>query len=430
MIYKNAFPRSGSRIFLFINSQAKEIFPLLRLPVKYLKKGMIVAQSIFNHFGGSYLVKGSALTPEYIRQLRKLGIPTVNVTSADPSLSVAPPPDVIQEKTRVDAILHIYQAFDDIKRKGSFDAEAVRQISDEIIYDLIDNKKNLVQLTDIRLHDTYTFGHSVNVAVLSAMIGLLCHYTHEDLLVLTLGALFHDLGKLDIPENVLTKTTSLTDEEFSLIKTHPEAGAERINALAQSGLPRPAVLAAIAREHHERVDGKGYPRELEGEDITRFAEIVAIADVYDALTSERPYKKAYTPNVAYHIMTRVDQGHFNPVLLKLFFNNVALYPVGTILQTTKGYAIVKKCEFGKTQTPTIVLFADPIGNLLPVPRTIDLSLEGEKDEQSIQMVISGRDLRHFIHKLIYELKVDPSIYLQSPEAPKKPAGSGWHSDRL
>lgn len=407
---------------------------MLRLPVKYLKKGMIVAQSIFNHFGGSYLIKGSTLTPEYISQLRKLGIPTVNVTSVDPSVSLPPPPDVIQEKTRVDAIRHIYRAFDDIRKKGAFDAEAVRQISDEIIYDLIDNKKNLVQLTDIRLHDTYTFGHSVNVAVLSALLGLLCHYTHEDLLVLTLGALFHDLGKLDIPEDVLTKPTALTDDEFSLIKTHPEAGADRINALAHSGLPRPAVLAAIAREHHERVDGRGYPRKLDGEDITRFAEIVAIADVYDALTSERPYKKAYPPNIAYHIMTKVDQGHFNPLLLKLFFNNVALYPVGTILQTTWGYAIVKKCAFGRTQTPTIVLFADPAGNLLPEPRTIDLSAEGRRDGQNIQMVIKGRDLRHFIHKLIYELKIDPSIYLRSQEDGKdgkKPAGSGgWHSDRL
>ena len=378
---------------------------MLRLSVKDLKKGMIVAQSIYNNHGGSYLVRGSAITPEYIRQLQKIGIPTVNVTSADPNFQLLPPEDVVQETTRIDAIQHVFEAFQSIEQEGRLDAEAMERVSDNILIDLIQRKENLIQLTDIRLHDTYTFAHSVNVAILSAMLGLHCHYTKKDLTLLTLGALLHDLGKIGIPAEILTKNTRLTDEEFATIKQHPELGAKRIHEMDHI-LPSTSLLAAIAREHHEHVDGRGYPRGLDGEKIHRFAKIVAIADVYDALTSERPYKRAYTPNVAYNIMKNVNVGQFDPDLLDLFFNNVAIYPVGTILKTDYGYAIVKKCEFGKTETPTIVLFANLEGRLIPKTETIDLAAE-PRGAKLIQMVVADNELRHFIH----ELSVDPSQYL-------------------
>ena len=378
---------------------------MLRLPVKSLKKGMIVAQSIYNHHGGSYLVKGSAITPEYIHQLKKIGIPTVNVTSADPRFQLKPPEDVVQETTRIDAIQHVYQAFHDVEEEGRLDAKAMEKVSDNIILDIIQRKENLVQLTDIRLHDTYTFAHSVNVAILSAMLGMLCRYTRKDMGVLTLGALLHDLGKIEVPAKILTKTTRLNDEEFAIIKGHPERGAAHIHDM-DNELPYTSLLATIAREHHEHIDGRGYPAGLTGEKIHRFAKIVAIADVYDALTSERPYKKAYTPNVAYNIMKNVNRGQFDPDLLDLFFNNVAIYPVGTILKTDYGYAIVKKCEFGKTEAPTIVVFADLEGKIIKNPETIDLAAD-PKGPKLIQMVIADNELRHFVH----ELSLDPSQYL-------------------
>ncbi len=379
---------------------------MLRLPVKDLQKGMIVAQSIYNHHGGSYLVRGSAITPGYIRQLQKIGIPTVNVTSADPSFHLLPPDDVVQEETRVDAIRHVFDAFQSIEHEGRLDADAMERVSDNILMDLIARKENLVQLTDIRLHDTYTFAHSVNVAILSAMLGLHCHYTKKDLQVLTLGALLHDLGKVDVPAEILTKNTRLTPEEFALIQQHPEDGAKHIHAMDHA-LPQTSLLAAIAREHHEHIDGRGYPRGLKGDEIHRFAKIVAIADVYDALTSERPYKRAYTPNIAYNIMKNVNVGQFDETLLDIFFNNVAIFPVGTILKTIWGYAIVKSCAFGKTETPVIVLFAGLDGQVLPEPITIDLT-EDPRGAHAISMVIADNELRHFIHSLSF----DPSQFLR------------------
>lgn len=382
---------------------------MIRLPIKKLKQGMIVAQSIYNHHGASYLVKGQPITKEYIRQLRKIGIPTVAVTSSNPNFQLMPPQDIVQEKTRVNAIEKVYNAFQTVEENGQFDAKSIQSVSENILFDLIDRRENLVQLTDIRLHDTYTFAHSVNVAILSAMLGLLCHYTKKELLLLTLGALLHDLGKINVPPAILNKTTGLTAEEFEQVKQHPLQGGKRIMRMERS-LPSPAILAAIASEHHEHMDGTGYPRGLSAEKIHRYARIVAIADVYDALTSERPYKKAYTPNIAHNIMVNVSKGQFDPDLLTLFFNNVSLYPIGTVMQTIYGYGIVSSCTFGKTETPTIVLFADRDGNVLNKPETIDLSTD-PAGNQAIEIVISDRELRHFIR----EINIDPSIFLHNTE---------------
>ena len=378
---------------------------MLCLPVKKLKQGMILAQSIFNQRGASYLVKGQPITKGYIHQLEKVGIPTVTVTTSDPDFQLLPPDDIVAEETRANAIKHVYHAFQTTEQDGHLDVDMMEDVAEKIIFDLIDRKANLVQLTDIRLHDTYTFGHSVNVAILSSMLGMLCHYTKKDLQILTLGALLHDLGKIAIPEEILTKNTGLTDEEFAVIKAHPLRGAQRIHEM-ENMLPHTALLSAIASEHHEHIDGSGYPRGLKDEEIHRYAKIVAIADVYDALTSERPYKKAYTPNVAHNIMCNVIRGQFDPKLLNLFFNNVALYPVGTILKTDYGFGIVKKSAFGKTETPTIVVFANMEGRPIE-PYTIDLSTV-EDGNHKIHIVVSDNDLRHFIHNLAF----DPSVYLK------------------
>ena len=366
---------------------------------------MIVSQSIFNKTGGSYLNKGQSLNEQYISQLAKIGIPTITVTSADPKIKIMPPEDIVQEKTRANAIQKVYDAFHSVEETGRLDVNAMQTVSDKIIFDIIQRKENLVQLTDIRLHDTYTFAHSVNVAILSAMVGNMCHYSKEDLSILTLGALLHDLGKIKVPSEILNKPSRLDNEEFYVIQHHPQDGARRIQEMSDM-LPAPSVLAAIAAQHHEHVDGKGYPRNLRGDQMHRFAKIVAIADVYDALTSERPYKKAYTPSIAYNLMVNVNKGQFDAKMLNLFFNNVAIYPVGTVLKTIFGFGVVTHCDFGRTATPKICIFADRNGKMLDKPVRRDLS-EEHSDERIIEMVVTGIELLHFIH----ELSVDPSIYL-------------------
>ena len=388
---------------------------MLRLPVSKLKDGMVLGQSLFNTAGGSYLVKGQPVTIDYIRRLRQLGIQSVTVTSMDPNHKLAPPPDVIAEKTRVNAISAVYNTFQSIEENKTLDASALQKVTDTIVFDLFDNHENLVQLTDIRTHDAYTFAHSVNVAVLSAMTGMLCHLPKEELSLITLGGLLHDLGKIDVHTDILNKNRSLTTSEFDIMKKHPADGARRI--LKMSDLPKVSILAAIAGQHHEHVDGTGYPRGIKGEEMHRYAKIAAIADVYDALTSERPYKKAYMPNIAYNIMHNINKGQFDQKLLEMFFNNVALYPEGAVLKTTYGFAVVKESKFGRTTTPIIILFADVNGKLLDHRTVIDLSEEHD-GAASIQVVPTGNDLYHFIH----ELGVDPSDYLEEERQTDRAAG--------
>lgn len=376
---------------------------------------MVLGQSLFNTAGGSYLVKGQPVTIDYIRRLHQLGIQSVTVTSMDPNHKFAPPPDVIEEKTRVNAISTVYNTFQSIEENGTLDVPSLQKVTDSIVFDLFNNHDNLVQLTDIRTHDAYTFAHSVNVAVLSAMMGMLCHLPKEELSIITLGGLLHDLGKIDVHADILNKNRSLTTNEFDIMKKHPNDGARRI--LKIKNLPKASILAAIASQHHEHIDGTGYPRGIKGEEMHRYAKITAIADVYDALTSERPYKKAYMPNIAYNIMHNINKGQFDPKLLETFFNNVALYPEGAVLKTTFGFAVVKESKFGRTTTPVIILFADTNGKLLDQRTVIDLSEEKDGAE-SIQVVPTGNDLYHFIH----ELGVDPSSYLEEEREKDKAAG--------
>ena len=152
------------------------------------------------------------------------------------------------------------------------------------------------------------------------------------------------------------------------------------------------------------MDGRGYPNQLMGSQIHRFSRITAIADVYDALTSQRPYKKAYKPYTAYRIMSKCSEGQFDEELLRLFFDNVALYPVGTVLKTDMGYAIVKKVKFGLTRTPIICVFADNDVQILRHPIDVDLT---DCQPETIERVIEDQEL----YTLLFKLKVDPAIYL-------------------
>ena len=362
---------------------------------------MITAQSIYNPLGASYLTKGMELSPAYIERLEKAGFDGVTVTSMDPKLKLAPPDDIVQEKTRISAIQNVATAFHSVEENGTFDPAPLQGISENILQDIIAQQQNLVQLTDIRLHDTYTFAHSVNVAILSSLLGVLLKLSREEQLKLTLGGLLHDIGKVTVPYEILTKAGHLSDNEWSVMQGHPEAGRQRLKKM----FPNDTLLSTIALQHHEHIDGSGYPNHLKGEQIHRYGRIVAIADVYDALTSVRPYKRAYTPSVAHRLMATCSPGHFDLDLLKLFFDNVAIYPVGTILKTQDGYAIVKKVEFGYTLTPVVCVFANREGKLLNAPSDLDLK---EAPKGMLEGVISDSELYHFIHNI----NVDPAIFLQ------------------
>ena len=325
----------------------------------------------------------------------------LSVMSSDPDISVAPPDDVLEESTRADAIHMVYDTFHHLEETGELDPAALTSTAESILTNALENRENLVQLTDIRMHDDYTFGHSVNVALLSAILGSLCDLSGADLITLVMGGLLHDIGKLIIPPDILTKSEQLSSRDLYIIRMHPEAGRIKLNTLS---VPNAQMLAVIAGQHHEHIDGRGYPDHLVGNQIHRFSRIVAIADVYDALTSARAYKPAYRPHIAYKIMTKCSPGQFDEKLLKLFFDNVAIYPVGTVLRTTMGYAVVKEAKYGHTQTPTVCVFGTLAGEALEHPFTINLS------KCAPDTVISVLEELELI-PLMFRMHVNPSQFL-------------------
>lgn len=374
---------------------------MIHLLIKDLQPGMVSAQSIYDRKGELALARGTSITREHIDRLAKMDVLELSVMSSDPDLTVAPPDDVLEESTRADAIHMVYDTFHHLEETGELDPAALTSTAESILTNALENRENLVQLTDIRMHDDYTFGHSVNVALLSAILGSLCDLSGADLITLVMGGLLHDIGKLIIPPDILTKSEQLSSRDLYIIRMHPEAGRIKLNTLS---VPNAQMLAVIAGQHHEHIDGRGYPDHLVGDQIHRFSRIVAIADVYDALTSARAYKPAYRPHIAYKIMTKCSPGQFDEKLLKLFFDNVAIYPVGTVLRTTMGYAVVKEAKYGHTQTPTVCVFGTLAGEALEHPFTINLS------KCAPDTVVSVLEELELI-PLMFRMHVNPSQFL-------------------
>ena len=364
---------------------------------------MVTAQSIFNSSGANYLSRGQELTRQYMDKLRQLGVANLHVMSTSADAKVAPPEEVLSEKTRALAVKRVYDVFQQVGKSGTFDVEPLSKAASAMVNDIVERRGNLVQLTDIRVHDMYTFAHSVNVAMLSALIGVLAGLKGKQLQELTLGALMHDLGKIVVPPEVLNKPGRLTKNEFDIIKHHPMAGYDKIRRL---GLPGNDVLGVVALQHHEHLDGSGYPKGLKGEEIHLYGRISAIADVYDALTSSRPYKKAYSPAIAYNIMVNCSEGHFDETLLNFFFSNVAVFPVGSVLKTSRGHGIVKSIEFGRTDRPLVIVFADEYGGCLSNPYELDLNAELSV---KVESAMNDDDLYNFIKSTGF----DPAVLLSA-----------------
>ncbi|MBR1553687.1 MAG: HD-GYP domain-containing protein [Schwartzia sp.] len=374
---------------------------MINLLIKDLRPGMVTAQTIYNEHGTPILSRGNPITDAHIQKLTELGLPELSVVSAVPDASFALPDDILEETTRTDAIHKVYDTFRGLEETGDLDPSALTPTAEAILTNALENRENLVQLTDIRMHDDYTFGHSVNVALLSAILGSLCDLSGKELVTLVMGGLLHDIGKLIIPSDILTKSEHLSNRDLYIIRMHPEAGRVKLNTLP---VPSAPLLATIAGQHHEHIDGRGYPDHISGEQIHPFSRIVAIADVYDALTSARAYKPAYRPHIAYKIMTKCSPGQFDEKLLDRFFDNVAIYPVGTVLKTTLGYAVVIKAEFGHTQTPTIRVFGDLSGKALDRPQTIDLR---KCPPDTISSVLEEMELM----QLMLRMHVNPSQFV-------------------
>jgi len=336
--------------------------------VDKVKEGMILARTLHSNDGNILLNAGIILKNSYIAKFRDLGIREVYIEdeiSRDIVLN-----DVVSEETRFEARVNIKNAMDSIRYGHSLEVKPIRNSVCKMIDELMNVKDTMVNMQDLKSNDLYTFSHSVNVCVLSLITGISMKYDEEKLRELGMGAILHDIGKIRIPQEILSKPGSLTAEEFEMVKKHTSYGYE----LLKKSSALSTYASYIALTHHERYDGEGYPLGLRGEEIHEFARIVSVADVYDAITSDRVYKKRINVNEAVEYLIGMGDHQFDYSIVRYFIEHITIYPPGTCVLLNSGEkAIVVDVNKKYPNRPIIRILVDAEGQIPAEPVEIDLT---------------------------------------------------------
>lgn len=246
-------------------------------------------------------------------------------------------------------------------------------------------------ITNLKNKDEYTAIHCINVCILAIAFANHLGIGGKQLKDIGLGALLHDIGKMCTPPEILNKPGSLTFEEFEIMKRHPVEGYE---ALISSGNIHEPVLSMV-RNHHERISGNGYVGGLTGNQIDQPTMIIAIADVYDAMTSDRVYRSAMAPHESLNIIYEISPRDFGQTLAEEFIHCIGIYPVGSVVELASGaLGVVFSAEYRHRLKPQVLLIRDPDGNNYDEPRIIDLAeLTGKSSWRNwrIERIIEPED---------------------------------------
>jgi len=258
----------------------------------------------------------------------------------------------------------------DVRLGKAVEIGAVQPVVQNITESILRNPGALLGLLRIKTKDDYTFLHSVSVCALLVAFCNSRGMDHEVTRQAGLGGLLHDTGKALVPDSILNKPGPLTDEEFAIIRKHPEDG---YNILRQS--PEvPQIALDITRHHHERRDGSGYPDKQAGDSISELAQMAAIVDVYDAITADRCYHKGMSAAAALRKIYEWSKFHFNPQMVQEFMRCVGIYPVGTLVLLESGrLGVVVEPHETNLLAPKVNVFFHTKKNLYIKPETVDLS---------------------------------------------------------
>lgn len=324
-----------------------------RIPLSQIQPHMHLARDIY-HLNSLLLREGTSNLDRYTASLANLGITSIYIVdNISEDIEI---PDAITEQTRVKCKDALQDTLFHFRTEGSFDTTCLSRAIDSLIEDLFARKDVLISLTDIATTDDNTLVHSVSTTVLSLLMGQRLNLSEVEMRVLAEGALLHDIGKTLLDPTILFKTEPLTSEEFAHIQMHPLLG---YRALQRNPLIT-ELSRLLALQHHERLDGSGYPQHLPGEDTHLFAKIVAIADVYDALTSERCYHKSMTNHQAYEILMSDSGTKLDAQLLHVFFNNIAIYPNGSLVRLSNGTRGIVKSQNKEAPFRPLIRIIDDI----------------------------------------------------------------------
>jgi len=362
------------------------------LPTQLVKPGMRLGRSIFDPNGRLVIAAGITLHQRLLDLLIRQGYTAVYIADSFGDVDL---PELVSLETRQE----VTRCITDLMREEAMAAQRlalqapfaearkpgivmmakhrhemtlrIARAAELLVNEVMSKPEVLIGLVDIKsLHD-YSFAHSVQVALNCLVVGKMLGLKPNELKELGAGALLHDIGKTAVPAQIWGKEGDLTPEEFARVQTHPEAGFEILRK-TDLGL----LAAHVAYQHHERWDGSGYPRGLKEREVLKYARICAVCDVFDAMTSDRPYKKATHPFNGLAFVIENSGILFDPEVVQAFSKVVAPFPVATGVKLSTGEtAIVKKLNPRALDRPVVVAVKTADGRSYSTPRTINLLTE-------------------------------------------------------
>ncbi|WP_027186410.1 HD-GYP domain-containing protein [Desulfovibrio inopinatus] len=310
----------------------------------------------------------------------------IRITSVD---------DEMEQALRIhgDAMAYAHRLHHCVRSRNCIDLEGAKRLVRDLVLSVMRNRDALLTLVNVLSEERYTYSHCINVAVLATSFGNFLDLPSSMLEELGTAALFHDIGKIVVPRSILNKPGKLTEAEFEIIKRHPRESFHMLNR-------RPGISSNVANgvlQHHEKYNGSGYPNRLSGESISLIGRIISIADVYDALTSERVYKRSILPHKALSIIYSMRETDYHPGMAERFIKCVGIYPPGSMVLVSNGHiGFVCASRSDSPLTPMVKVVFD--AHMLPLESyTVDLA---EAKELSIVSCLDPAD---------YNL--DPRMYL-------------------
>ncbi|MCT4661321.1 MAG: HD-GYP domain-containing protein [Tissierellales bacterium] len=352
------------------------------LPIQYVKNGHKLAQTLKDEEGRILLRAGMEITPKMKKRLNDYGIYSIYV---DDGYSDVELQDVIQPELRQKAVRSIKRAFNQCQiPKSKTDSkkqhlarvkqreEGLRELSklsESIMNDLLANKDVAVNLVDIKTKDDFLFQHSMNVAVLSMIIGAELNINARDLKVLCLGAMLHDIGKTLLPKDLIMKEGNLSSAEKRLYEEHPQRGYDYLRG-SQSISVRARI---VTLQHHERIDGCGFPKQIV--DAHTFSKIVSVADTYDNLTSDTPRHRAIPASEALEYILGNSGSQYDIDCVRAFNARVVPYPIGTLVKLSDGsVAVVREINQNFPMRPIVEILK--YHSCIDLLNVMDLTIKG------------------------------------------------------
>ena len=271
----------------------------------------------------------------------------------------------------------VFSMFNEARMGNAVDAAQAMPLVEEIASSVMRNPGALIGLARLKTADDYTYMHSVAVCALmialSRQLGLSDDQTREA----GLAGLLHDIGKMAVDSDILNKPGKLTDAEFVSVKEHPAAGHKML--LEAKGVSE--IALDVCLHHHEKMDGSGYPDRLSGDQISLYARMGAVCDVYDAITSNRPYKQGWCPAESLRKMAEWSKGHFDESVFQAFVMSIGIYPVGTLVRLQSGrLGVVIEQQVGKSlMLPKVRVFFSTKSSTYITPELLDLAAPGLQD---------------------------------------------------